>query len=262
MIIWKDKHFSTGVSFARNVRSLVQTHQKVKEILAVIPARGGSKTVPRKNIVSIDGKPLLAYTVEEAQKVPAISDLIVSTDDENIASVAASLGVTVPFLRPAELATDYAQAAPVLLHALSEMETLRGKRYDAIMMLQPTSPLRSATHIQTAVDMLASSDCDSVVSVVSVGGIHPFRMKRLIGGRLVNFIDQGFEDMRPRQILPPVYIRNGAVYLSRRHVLIEQQQVVGATCLGFEMSAEESINIDDPLDLKMAELLLLERVRL
>lgn len=233
----------------------------MKEILAVIPARGGSKSVPRKNIALIGGKPLLAFTVEEALKVSAISDLIVSTDDEEIAAVAESLGVSVPFLRPTELSTDHAQTAPVLLHALFEMELLKAKRYDAIMLLQPTTPLRLAAHIQTAVEILASSDCDSVVSVVSVGGNHPFRMKRLIGNRLVNFIDQGFEDMRPRQALPPVYIRNGAVYLSRRHVLVEQQQVVGANSLGFEMSAEESVNIDDRLDFKMAELLLLERGR-
>jgi len=233
----------------------------VKEILCVIPARGGSKSVPKKNIALIAGKSLLAYTVEEAEKVSAISDLIVSTDDEEIASVAVSLGVQVPFLRPSELATDHAQAAPVLMHALLEMETLKAKRYDAIMMLQPTTPLRLASHIQTAIDMLASSDCDSVVSVVSVGGNHPFRMKRLISDQLVNFIDQGFEDMRPRQTLPPVYIRNGAVYLSRRHVVVDQQQVVGAVCLGFEMRAEDSVNIDDRLDFKLAELLLLERGR-
>lgn len=233
----------------------------MKKILAVIPARGGSKSVPRKNIALIAGKPLLAYTVEEAQKVSEISDLIVSTDDEEIASVAGSLGVNVPFLRPAELATDHAQAAPVLMHALLEMEAQTATRYDAIMMLQPTTPLRLACHIQTALDMFNRVNCDSVVSVVSVGGNHPFRMKRLIGDQLVNFIDQGFEDMRPRQILPPVYIRNGAIYLSSRHVVANQQRVVGAACLGFEMGEEESINIDDCLDFKMAELLLLERGR-
>ena len=233
----------------------------MKKVLAVIPARGGSKSVPRKNIALIAGKPLLAYTVEEAQKVSEISDLIVSTDDEEIASVAGSLGVNVPFLRPTELATDDAEAAPVLAHALFAMEAQRAERYDAIMMLQPTTPLRMAFHIQTALDMFDRINCDSVVSVVSVGGNHPFRMKRLIDDHLINFIDQGFEDMRPRQTLPPVYIRNGAVYLSSRYVVANQQQVVGATCIGFEMGAEESINIDDRLDFKMAELLLLERGR-
>jgi CMP-N,N'-diacetyllegionaminic acid synthase len=230
----------------------------LKKILAIIPARGGSKSIPNKNIALIAGRPLLAYTIDEALKVSAISDLIVSTDDERIANIAESLGALVPFIRPADLAGDHTQAAPVLLHALAQMETLRGGCYDAIMMLQPTSPLRKAHHIKTAIDMFACRDCDSVVSVVSVDGNHPFRMKRLIGNQLINFIDQGFEDMRPRQMLPPVYIRNGAVYISRRHVLLDQQQLVGKRCLGFEMSVEESVNIDNRIDFKMAELLLTE----
>jgi CMP-N-acetylneuraminic acid synthetase len=231
------------------------------KILAVIPARGGSKSVTRKNVANIAGKPLLAYTIEEALKVLAILDLVVSTDDQEIAGVARALGAQVPFMRPAELATDHAQSAPVLRHCLLEMEAQRGLRYDAVLMLQPTTPLRQASHIEASINMLSTHDCDSVVSVVSVGGHHPFRMKRLVDNRLINFIDQGFEDMRPRQILPPVYIRNGAVYLSRRHVVAEQEQVVGSKCLGFEMSAVESINIDDQLDFKMAEIFLGERAR-
>jgi len=228
------------------------------KLLAIIPARGGSKAVPRKNIALLAGKPLLAYTVGEALKVPAITDLIVSTDDQEIASVAHSLGASVPFIRPAELATDDAQSAPVLLNALFEMESKVKVCYDAVLMLQPTTPLRRACHIQEAIDLFSKGNCDSVVSVVSVNGYHPFRMKRLIGDRLVNLIDQGFEDMRPRQVLPPVYIRNGAVYLVRRDVLVEQEQVVGSICRGFEMSAVESINIDDRLDFIIAELLLSE----
>ena len=215
--------------------------------------------MPRKNIAPIAGRSLLAYTVDEALKVAAITDLIVSTDDLEIADIARSLGAAVPFLRPAELATDQAQSAPVMKHGVLEMEARRGLRYDAIIMLQPTSPLRKACHIHTAIDMLTAHDCDSVVSVVSVGGNHPFRMKRLVDNRLVNYIDQGFEDMRPRQVLPPVYIRNGAVYLSRRHVVVDQEKIVGSVCLGFEMGVEESVNIDDRLDFKIAELLLSER---
>ena len=205
------------------------------------------------------GRPLLAYTVGEALKVPAIKDLIVSTDDQEIAGVAQSLGVPVPFMRPTELATDDAQSAPVLINALLEMESRVKLCYDAVLMLQPTTPLRRACHIQEAIDLFSKGSCDSVVSVVSVNGYHPFRMKRLIGDRLVNLIDQGFEDMRPRQVLPPVYIRNGAVYLVRRDILVEQEQVVGSVCRGFEMSAVDSINIDDKLDFKLAELLLSER---
>jgi CMP-N-acetylneuraminic acid synthetase len=229
------------------------------KILAIIPARGGSKSVPRKNIAVIAGKPLLAYTVDEALKVSAITDLVVSTDDEEIGAVARSLGAQVPFLRPIELATDHAQSAPVLKHCLLHMETLCGAPYDAVLMLQPTSPLRSAAHIERAIEMMCNCACDSVVSVVSVEGNHPFRMKRLVGDRLINYIEQGFEDMRPRQVLPAVYIRNGAIYLSRRDVVAKWDRIVGEHCLGFEMSLEDSVNIDDRLDFKMAELMLQER---
>jgi CMP-N,N'-diacetyllegionaminic acid synthase len=229
------------------------------KLLAVIPARGGSKSVPRKNIALMAGKPLLAYTVGEALKVLAITDLVVSTDDEEIAALARSMGAQVPFMRPPEFATDQAQSAPMLRHCLLAMEAQRGLRYDAVMLLQPTTPLREASHIEAAIGILSSHECDSVVSVVCVGGYHPFRMKRLVGNRLINFIDQGFEDMRPRQVLPPVYIRNGAVYLSRRYVVADQEQVVGPSCIGFEMGAEESVNIDNRLDFKLAEILLRER---
>ena len=228
-------------------------------ILAVVPARGGSKSVPRKNIAEIAGRPLIAYTVQEALKVSAITDLVVSTDDDEIGAVALSLGAQVPFLRPAELATDHAQSAPVLKHCLLHMETLHSALYDAVLMLQPTTPLRRAEHIERAVQIMRDSDCESVASVVSVEGNHPFRMKRLIGNRLINYIEQGFEDMRPRQVLPAVYIRNGAIYLSRRDLVAKRGRIVGEHCLGFEMSPEESINIDNRLDFKMAEFMLQER---
>ncbi len=228
-------------------------------ILAVVPARGGSKSVPRKNIAPMAGRPLLAYTIDEALKVSRITDLAVSTDDNEIAEVAQSLGAQVPFLRPAELSTDTALSAPVLKHCLLHMEAARGFRYDAVLMLQPTTPFRKAAHIDRAIDMFAASTCDSLVSVVSVGGFHPFRMKRLVGDRLINYVDQGFEDMRPRQDLPPVYIRNGAIYLSIRSIIADRDGIVGENCLGFEMKAEESVNIDDRIDFKLAEIMLNEQ---
>jgi CMP-N-acetylneuraminic acid synthetase len=206
----------------------------------------------------IAGKPLIAFTIAEALKTSLLTDLVVSTDDVEIATLARSLGAQVPFTRPAELATDDAESAPVLKHALDQMEARHGI-YDAVMMLQPTSPLRRSLHIEKAIRMMSSCDCDSVVSVVSVEGNHPFRMKRLIGDWIVNYIDQGHEDMRPRQELPPVYIRNGAIYLSRREIIAELGCTVGGKCLGLVMTSEESINIDNHLDLKLAEFLLEKR---
>jgi CMP-N-acetylneuraminic acid synthetase len=230
----------------------------MKKILTVIPARGGSKGIPRKNIVKIGGRPLIDYTIKPALQVNRINHVIVSTEDEEIASISRGLGVEVPFMRPNHLAVDQAQSAPVVIDALYRMEEINNIKYDAVLMLQPTSPLRTSKHIEKALDLFFSQECDSVVSVVSVGGTHPFRMKRLVDDRLVNYIDQGFWDMRPRQELPPVYIRNGSIYLIERDVLINKGQMIGEKCLGMVMGDKESINIDTPLDLKLAELLLEE----
>ncbi len=228
-------------------------------ILAIIPARGGSKSVPRKNIVKVNGRPLISYTISAALMVDRLTDVVVSTDDPEIAEISRELGAQVPFVRPVDLASDQAQSAPVIEHALYFMEKIKGLKYDAILMLQPTSPLRTSQHIEESLDLFTSQECDSVVSIVSVGGNHPFRMKRLIDNQLVNYIDQGFWDMRPRQSLPDVYIRNGAIYLISRDVFMHQHQLIGDKCLGYVMNDSESTNIDTPIDLKIAELLLNEK---
>jgi len=228
----------------------------MSKILAIIPARGGSKGVPRKNIVKISGRPLIDYTIQSALKVDMIDNVVVSTDDYEIADISKKLGAQVPFIRSRHLSTDKAQSAPVVIDALKRMEEILNIKYDAVLMLQPTSPLRTSKHIKKSLDLFFSQQCDSVVSVVSVGGTHPFRMKRLIGNQLINYIDQGFWDMRPRQELPPVYIRNGSIYLIDRDVLVDKGQLIGENCLGMIMKDEESVNIDSRLDLKLAELLL------
>jgi len=229
------------------------------KILAIIPARGGSKSVPRKNIINVNGRPLISYTINAALMVECLTDVIVSTDDSEIAKISRELGAQVPFVRPEDLASDQAQMAPVIEHALCFMEKKQGFKYDAILMLQPTSPLRTPQHIEESIDLFKSQECDSVVSIVSVGGNHPFRMKRLIDNQLINFIDQGFWDLRPRQSLPDVYIRNGAIYLINRDVFMNQHQMIGKKCLGYVMKDAESTNIDTPIDLKIARLLLNEK---
>ena len=229
-------------------------------ILAVIPARGDSKSIPRKNIVKVNGKPLISYTISAALEVDCLTDIVVSTEDPEIAEISKKLGAQVPFIRPLSLASDDSQSFPVIEHALHFMEKVRGFKYDAILMLQPTSPLRTSKHINDSIDLFNSEKCDSVVSIASVGGNHPLRMKRFEGNKLVNYIDQGFWDMRPRQILPDVYIRNGAIYLIRRDVIIEQSQLIGTMCLGYVMSDIQSVNIDTPIDLMVAELLLKKKV--
>jgi CMP-N-acetylneuraminic acid synthetase len=226
-------------------------------ILGVIPARSGSKGVPRKNIALLNGRPLIAYTIKSALDSTLLTDVVVSTDDEEIAEVSSKLGAQVPFLRPEELATDGAQTLPVLQHAVREMEAKTKVAYDIIVLLQPTCPMRSTEDIDAIIELIMRTGADSAVSVVDVGGYHPFRMKRIVGDNLlVNYIDQGFEDMRPRQSLPPVYIRSGDLYVTRRKTLMEDGALVGKDCRAYIISPERSLNIDTILDFKMAELLL------
>lgn len=232
----------------------------VPAVVAVIPARGGSKGVPRKNIHPLAGRPLIAYTIEAAGESRLLSRVILSTDDEEIARVAREWGGEVPFVRPSALATDDARTLPVVQHAVGWVEEDEGRRVDIVVLLQPTTPLRTADDIDRGISMLLQTRADSVVSVVDVGGNHPFRMKRLLAdGRLINYIDQGFEDMRPRQELPPVYIRSGALYISRRDVVMEQDTMVGADCRGLVIPPERAMNIDTVSDLVLAEQALLRR---
>lgn len=226
-------------------------------VLGVIPARGGSKGIPAKNIRPLCGRPLIAYTIEAALNAATLARVVVSTDSLEIAAVARAAGVEVPFMRPADLATDAALSLPVMQHATREMERIAAQRFDVIVMLQPTTPLRTAADIDASVNRLVESGADSVISVVDVGGYHPLRMKRLVGDHLlINYIDQGDEDMRPRQSLPPVFIRNGALYVTRRDVLMHEQSFVGRDSRGYVMPRDRSVNIDSIHDLVVADHLL------
>jgi CMP-N-acetylneuraminic acid synthetase len=199
----------------------------------------------------------VAYTIEAGLSARLLADVVVSTEDEEIATVCRERGAQVPFLRPAELATDRAPSLPVVQHAVREMEGRAGRPYDVVVMLQPTTPLRQAADIDAGIELLIRTGADSVVSVVDVGGVHPFRMKRVVDdNRLINYIDQGFEDMRPRQELPAVYIRSGALYIARRDIVMEQNSFVGRDCRAYIMDEERAVNIDTPNELVLAEYLI------
>lgn len=224
-----------------------------KKILAVIPARGGSKGIPNKNIADVGGSPLIKYTIDAAIKSTMLTHCVVSTDSDKISDVAKSLGALVPFIRPEHLSNDTALSLPVMQHAVEFMESKQGYQYDLVIMLQPTTPLRQTSDIDNAIKLLFDTNADSVVSVVEVDGYHPLRMKRVVDGRLINYIDQGHEDMRPRQELPPVYIRNGAIYATIRDVLMDKDSFTGSDIRSYIMPLERSINIDTQLDLQLAK---------
>ncbi|HQQ82606.1 MAG TPA: acylneuraminate cytidylyltransferase family protein [Cyclobacteriaceae bacterium] len=221
-------------------------------ILGVIPARGGSKGVPHKNIRPLAGKPLIVHTIEAA-RASRLSKVIVSTDDESIAEVARRAGALVPFVRPADLASDSAKSMDVAIHALKTMEAEDAIQYDAVMLLQPTTPFRRVEDINNAIDKLSvNPEADSVISVVDVEGHHPARMKYIEDGRLVDppFVE-AYENQN-RQELRPMFIRNGAVYLTRRETLL-QRSYKGKVSLALIMPGELSINIDTLRDFDLAE---------
>lgn len=230
---------------------------KKLNVLAVIPARGGSKSIFQKNIVDLDGKPLIAYTIAAAHCSQMIDDLIVSTDCSHIAAIAREYGADVPFIRPSELSTDAADSLGVVLHALTFMEKKIKTTYDVVIMLQPTTPFRKASWIDHALSRLAETDLDSIVSVVDVGANHPFRMYTINSNQeLVSLVDSGMDPMMPRQYLPPVYIRSGDIYATRRSCLLGQKSLIGSRSGGLIIEPELSVNIDEPLDLVIARLML------
>ena len=225
------------------------------QILGVIPARGGSKGVPRKNIRPLAGKPLLAYTIEAALACEMLTDVVVSTDDPEIQSIALEYGAQAPFLRPEELATDRALAIPTIQHAVREMETRRGQPYDYVVMLQPTTPLRAPEDITSALTSLIESGADGIISIVDARSKHPMKLKRFEGERLVDYEKPPVENP-PRQILSDVYAPSGSLYATRRNVFMEEGTFQGARCLGHIMPPERSVNIDNEIDFLVAEYML------
>jgi len=227
-------------------------------ILAVITARGGSKGIPGKNLVPVGGKPLIAWSIEVALRAPSVSRVIVSTDDEEIAQEARKWGAEVPFMRPRELAGDYSPHIPVVIHATKWMESHTGIRSDYIMLLQPTSPLRSSKDIENAIRIIMEKQGDSVISVCETSA-HPYLSKKLTGdGKIKDFIPCP-EGYLARQRIPPVYMFNGAIYLVRRDVLMERKTFQTEKTYAYVMPPDRSLDIDTPWDLYLADLIFRDR---
>ena len=228
---------------------------KEQKTLAVITARGGSKGIPQKNIRPLLGKPLIVYTIQAALKSKTLNKLIVSTDDETIANVSREYGAEVPFIRPKHLATDTATSLSVLQHAANYLSEKEGYLADIIVCLQPTSPLCSAEDIDKAITLCISTGADSVVSLCQVEH-HPYWMKKVVEGKVYPLMEVDDEKYPRRQDLPPVYQLNGAIYVTRRKVLMEEEKVLGEHTLAYIMPQERSVDIDTPIDLKLAELVM------
>jgi CMP-N-acetylneuraminic acid synthetase len=199
------------------------------------------------------GKPLLAYTAEAARAATRLARIVLSTDDPEIAMFGKSVGIEVPFLRPAELAKDNTPTIPVLQDVVRRLEA-EGERYDATFLLQPTNPLRTAADIDGAIALLEETGADSVISFVDAGERHPARMKQI--GDDGKVIDPPFAEQfegQPRQQLPKFYLREGSVYLTRMDVLMSQHSLKGKDCRAWLIPEERAWNIDTPFDLFIVE---------
>ncbi len=227
-------------------------------ILGVIPARSGSKDVIKKNLRIIEGKHLIEYIIETAHKVDGIDDLIVSTDSEEIAKIAEKRGVKVPFLRPLELAGDEVPLVAVSRHALNFFDENIYKP-DAIVSLQPTSPLLSFGSIKNAVTLYRTGEYDSVVSVTKISHFHPFRTYKIEGTLVKPLTEYTSEKYLQKQDRPSAYGFTGGLYLRKRDLLEKWNRrdfALGDKVGGVVVSEEEAIDIDSELDLLFFETIL------
>jgi len=229
-------------------------------VLGLIPARGGSRGIPRKNVRLMGGKPLLQHTAEAALGARGVTRVVLSTEDEEIAALGRQCGVEVPFRRPLELAQDDTPTLPVVVHAVSWLEGV-GDCFDAVCVLQPTHPLRRPEDIDACVDLLTRTDADAVVTVL--------RVPPQYNPHWVYFVDEGGnlrlalgarEPLPRRQDLPLAFHREGSVYVTRRDVVMKQHTLYGERLVGYELDAGQSVNIDVREDWERAERLLGERV--
>lgn len=225
-------------------------------VIAVIPARGGSKGIPRKNLAIIAGRPLIAYAIDAAIKANYIDRVVVSTEDREIANIAEDLGAEVPFIRPVELADDVAPMIGTLSHAQACLESM-GEEIEALVLLQPTSPLRTSRHIDEAVALFRSTSATSVVSVTEVPHhFTPTSVMRISSqGNLCPFLD-GVAPITRRQDKPRLYARNGPAVLVCDSETLRSGELYGENCLPYVMSIEDSLDIDTPHDLCVAERIL------
>lgn len=218
--------------------------------MSIIPARGGSKGISRKNIRKVEGKPLIAWTIQEAKKSKYLDRLILSSDDQEIVETARDFGCEVPFLRPSELARDDTPGVDPVLHAIETLPT----KYDYVVVLQPTSPLRTAEDIDGCIEHCLRKNALSCVSVTRQNKSPYWMFTVDENGRMASIFDNGFSTKR-RQDLPEVYVLNGAVYVAGTDWIERKRAFVTSRTIAYVMPRERSLDIDDQFDMEMFRLL-------
>lgn len=227
------------------------------DVLAVVPARGGSKGVPRKNLKAVAGKPLVAHQIETALGADGVDRTILSTDDEEIAAVGREYGADVPFLRPAQFSTDDVPVIAAVKHC-AEYVAERGKKPAYTVCLQPTSPFTTVGQLESAVEKAQATDCDSVVSVERVTETHPYRAYRLEGDRVEPLEGITVEAPQQRQDRPDVYGFTGAIYVRRTDILLEWAEddfALGEDVRAVVQTGDSTVEIDSEFDLRVARAL-------
>jgi CMP-N,N'-diacetyllegionaminic acid synthase len=227
--------------------------------LGLVPARGGSKGLPGKNLARVGGKTLVRRAVEAGLQSGCCTRILCSTDDPAIAAEARAAGAEAPFLRPAELAGDEVPTSEVILHALEQVEAAGAPKVDLVILLQPTSPLRTAQDVRATVEAMLKAEppADSAVSLVEVIEAHPRWLRKIKDGIAIPYFDEPDEPTRRQDLLlhGRPYRRNGAVYVTRSEVLRVSRQVFGRRCAAHVMPAQRSIDIDSESDLVCAQAL-------
>lgn len=224
-----------------------------KHVIGIIPARGGSKGLPRKNVRLLCGKPLIAWTIEKAMRSRYLDHVMVTTDDAEIAEVAQLHGAEVPFMRPAALATDHASTYDVIRHALAYFRSTDGRKFEYTVLLEPTSPLRENDDIDRMLEVLDASG-EEFDAIVSVGQVteHPAIMKRIVDGRIEAFCPTLPQATR-RQDQVPAYFPFGVAYIAKTPVLLEENTFYSKRCMPFTIKRYQNYEIDDLYDLLCVE---------
>lgn len=224
------------------------------KILAVIPARGGSKGIPGKNLKELSGKPLIAWTIEEALKSKFIDNVIVNTDNAGISKVARKYGAKVPFMRPAELAKDNSGMMDVLMHCLDLLDK-KNNKFDLVLLLQPTSPLRTCEDIDKAIKFFVKRKAKVIVGVTECNHPPEWTGRLPVDMNMKRFFKR-HSGLGNRQDIEKSYRVNGAIYLANIAYLKKYRTWYGKSTYAFEMEREHSVDIDSHIDLKFAEFLL------
>ena len=225
-----------------------------KKVLCIILARGGSKGIPRKNIRLINRIPLIAYSIVEAKRSKLIDKIVISSDDDEIISIAKQYGADAPFKRPRELASDDANVHDAFKHAVDWVEKETGIVYDFFVELLCTNPMKTSQDIDIALEKLIRTGADSVIGVTKLEDHHPIRIKKIVDGKIKDFCIKEIPGTNRQELKPEAFIRNGSIYACKRDCI--EKRVGSDNSLPYVMPPEKSVNIDTPLDLILAEKLL------